>query len=52
MGIGYILLTTAYYANVFNGRALLFMSTSLFGNDGDTYNQTAVIDPVTFNLDR
>ncbi|KAJ6508507.1 OPT oligopeptide transporter [Mycena sanguinolenta] len=43
MGLGYIVLTSCYYANVFNGRDLPFMSTSLFGQDGDTYNQTQVI---------
>lgn len=44
MGIGYIVLTVTYYANVFNGRDLTFMSTALFGLDGNTYNQTAVIN--------
>lgn len=44
MAIGYIVLTTCYYANVFNAGDLKFMSTSLFGNDGTTYNQTLVID--------
>ncbi|KAF7346573.1 hypothetical protein MSAN_01885400 [Mycena sanguinolenta] len=43
MGLGYIVLTSCYYANVFNGRDLPFMSTSLFGKDGDAYNQTEVI---------
>ncbi|KAF8156006.1 OPT oligopeptide transporter [Crassisporium funariophilum] len=43
MGLGYVVLTTAYYSNAFNGRDITFMSTSLFGLDGDTYNQTAVI---------
>lgn len=45
MVIGYILLTVCYYANIFNGRNIQFMSTSLFGLDGNTYNQSAVIDP-------
>lgn len=45
MGISYALLTGAYYANVFNGRDLAFMSTALFGLDGKIYNQTAVITP-------
>ncbi|KJA17574.1 hypothetical protein HYPSUDRAFT_206043 [Hypholoma sublateritium FD-334 SS-4] len=44
MGLGYIVLTAAYYSNVFNGRDIPFMSTSLFGADGQTYNQSAVID--------
>ncbi|KAF9477961.1 OPT oligopeptide transporter [Pholiota conissans] len=44
MGLGYIVLTAAYYGNVFNGRDLPFMSTALFGNDGSSYNQSAVID--------
>ncbi|KAJ3509706.1 hypothetical protein NLJ89_g5072 [Agrocybe chaxingu] len=51
MGLGYIVLTTAYYSNVFNGRDLKFMSTSLFGLDGNTYNQSAVIGP-DFKLDQ
>ncbi|KAF8182028.1 OPT oligopeptide transporter [Pholiota molesta] len=44
MGLGYIVLTAAYYSNVFNGRDIPFMSTGLFGNDGSSYNQSAVID--------
>lgn len=44
MAIGYVLLTASYYTNVFHGRNLAFMSTSLFDLNGDTYNQTAVID--------
>lgn len=44
MGLGYIVLTAAYYGNVFNGRDIPFMSTALFGNDGSSYNQSAVID--------
>jgi hypothetical protein len=44
MGIGYIVLTATYYANVFNGKDLTFMSTALFGLDGNSYNQTAVIN--------
>lgn len=44
MGLGYIVLTAAYYSNVFNGRDIPFMSTSLFGTDGQAYNQSAVID--------
>ncbi|KAJ7116417.1 OPT oligopeptide transporter [Mycena epipterygia] len=43
MWIGYIVLTTCYYSNVFNGRNLPFMSTSLFSDEGDTYNQSMVI---------
>lgn len=43
MAIGYLVLTLAYYGNSFNGRDLKFMSTSLFGTDGDTYNQTAIL---------
>ena len=45
MAIGYIVLTTAYYANLFNGRDLVFMSQSLFGPDGSTYNQSAILTP-------
>ncbi|SJL04672.1 related to OPT1-high-affinity glutathione transporter [Armillaria ostoyae] len=44
MLLGYIVLTASYYSNVFNGRDILWMSTSLFGKDGETYNQEAVID--------
>ena len=43
MALGYIILTACYYANTFNGRNLVFMSTSLFGDDGGTYNQSAVL---------
>lgn len=43
MALGYIVLTSCYYANIYNGRDLVFMSTSLFGSDGSTYNQTAVL---------
>ncbi|PBK64499.1 OPT oligopeptide transporter [Armillaria solidipes] len=44
MLLGYIVLTASYYSNVFNGRDILWMSTSLFGKDGETYDQEAVID--------
>ncbi|CAK5277553.1 unnamed protein product [Mycena citricolor] len=43
MVLGYILLTTAYYSNIFGGRDLPFMSTSLFAADGSSYNQSVVI---------
>ena len=43
MALGYIVLTTAYYAGSFDARDLVFMSTSLFGSDGETYNQTAIL---------
>ncbi|KAI0266794.1 OPT oligopeptide transporter [Gloeopeniophorella convolvens] len=45
MALGYIVLTSCYYANIFNGRDLVFMSTSLFNEDGDVYNQSAVLTP-------
>jgi hypothetical protein len=45
MAIGYALLTGSYYSGVFNGRDLKFMSTSLFGSDGESYNQTAILTP-------
>lgn len=45
MAIGYLVLTLAYYKNSFNARDLVFMSTSLFGSDGSTYNQTAILTP-------
>lgn len=51
MGIGYIVLTTAYYSNIFNGRDLTFMSTALFDSKGATYNQTAVVLP-DFSVDQ
>ena len=50
MALGYLFLTGGYYLNVFNGRDLAFMSTALFGSDGNSYNQTAVIGP-DFKLD-
>lgn len=43
MALGYIILTSCYYANLYNGRDLKFMSTSLFGSDGSTYDQSAVL---------
>ena len=45
MAIGYVVLMLVYYNNVFNGRDLLFMSTALFGSDGNTYNQSAILTP-------
>ncbi|EKM51095.1 uncharacterized protein PHACADRAFT_263059 [Phanerochaete carnosa HHB-10118-sp] len=45
MAIGYLVLTLAYYKNSFNARDLVFMSTSLFGADGNTYNQSAILTP-------
>ncbi|KDR80229.1 hypothetical protein GALMADRAFT_1186070 [Galerina marginata CBS 339.88] len=50
MGLGYLILTGGYYLNVFHGRDLAFMSTALFGTDGNSYNQSAVIGP-DFKLD-
>ncbi|KAF8491247.1 OPT oligopeptide transporter [Gautieria morchelliformis] len=50
MAVGYLVLTTAYYSNVFNGGNLVFMSTSLFGPDGSVYNQSAILTP-DFKLD-
>ncbi|PPQ78625.1 hypothetical protein CVT25_010589 [Psilocybe cyanescens] len=44
MGLGYLFLTGGYYLNVFHGRNIPFMSTALFGVDGNSYNQSAVID--------
>lgn len=43
MGISYFVLTLCYYNNVFDGRDLVWMSTSLFDSNGDSYNQTAVL---------
>lgn len=45
MAIGYIVLTTVYYSNTFNGRDIKWMSTNLFGLDGQAYNQSAVLTP-------
>ncbi|GJE86746.1 OPT oligopeptide transporter [Phanerochaete sordida] len=45
MAIGYLVLTLAYYKNSFGARDLDFMSTSLFGTDGGTYNQSAILTP-------
>ncbi len=45
MGIGYFALTLAYYRNSFGARDLVFMSTSLFGLDGNTYDQSAILTP-------
>jgi len=45
MAIGYLALTLAYYHNSFNARDLVFMSTSLFGLDGNIYNQSAILTP-------
>ncbi|TCD68164.1 hypothetical protein EIP91_011442 [Steccherinum ochraceum] len=45
LAIGYLVLTLAYYKNSFDGRDLVFMSTSLFGRDGDTYDQSAILTP-------
>ncbi|KAH8083293.1 OPT oligopeptide transporter [Cristinia sonorae] len=45
LGIGYIVLTLAYYMNSFNARDLVFMSTSLFGTNGSTYDQSAILTP-------
>lgn len=43
MALGYIVLTTVYYSNTFNGRDIKWMSTNLFGMDGEVYNQTAIL---------
>lgn len=43
MGLGYIVLTSCYYTNVFNGQDLVWMSTSLFDSTGASYNQSAVL---------
>ncbi|KAH7106538.1 OPT superfamily oligopeptide transporter [Auriculariales sp. MPI-PUGE-AT-0066] len=43
MALGYIVLTSVYYGGIFNGRDLPFMSTSLFGSDGERYNQSLII---------
>ncbi|KZT33595.1 OPT superfamily oligopeptide transporter [Sistotremastrum suecicum HHB10207 ss-3] len=45
MALGYIILTSAYYGNVFNGRNLPFMSTDLFASDGSAYNQSLILTP-------
>ncbi|TRM65022.1 OPT oligopeptide transporter protein-domain-containing protein [Schizophyllum amplum] len=43
MALSYLVLTLCYYNNVFNGRDLPWMSTSLFGDDGKRYDQAAII---------
>ncbi|KAL1746910.1 OPT oligopeptide transporter protein-domain-containing protein [Schizophyllum fasciatum] len=43
MVLCYIVMTACYYNNVFDGRNLPWMSTSLFGTDGKTYAQDAII---------
>lgn len=45
MAIGYLVLTVAYYKNLFHAKDLVFMSTSLFGSDGSSYNQSAILTP-------
>ncbi|PIL27341.1 transporter [Ganoderma sinense ZZ0214-1] len=45
MALGYIVLTACYYTNVFNGRDILWMSQSLFNNEGGSYNQSAILTP-------
>jgi len=45
MAIGYLVLTLCYYKNVFHGRDLVWMSTALFGTDGRSYNQSAILTP-------
>ncbi|THU77231.1 OPT oligopeptide transporter [Dendrothele bispora CBS 962.96] len=45
MLLGYLLLTTCYYSNIFSGRDLPWMSTSLFSANGSTYDQSAVLTP-------
>ena len=45
MVFGYIVLTSAYYANLYDGKDILWMSTSLFNNNGSTYDQNAVLTP-------
>ncbi|KZV73279.1 OPT oligopeptide transporter [Peniophora sp. CONT] len=45
MVLGYIVLTTSYYSNLYDGKDLLWMSTSLFNSNGTTYDQNAVLTP-------
>ncbi|KAI0746554.1 OPT oligopeptide transporter [Daedaleopsis nitida] len=45
IALGYIVLTTSYYNNVFGGRDILWMSQALFGQDGKSYNQSAILTP-------
>lgn len=44
MAIGYLVLTLCYYRGVFGGRALEFMSTSLFFENGTTYDQSLILN--------
>ncbi|KAI5824670.1 OPT superfamily oligopeptide transporter [Schizophyllum commune Tattone D] len=43
MALCYLVMTLCYYNNVFDGRNLPWMSTSLFGDDGKTYDQSSII---------
>jgi hypothetical protein len=45
MILGYVVLTSAYNANVFGGRDIVFMSTDLFSNNGSSYDQSAILTP-------
>ncbi|VDC07714.1 unnamed protein product [Peniophora sp. CBMAI 1063] len=45
MVFGYIVLTSAYYSNLYDGKDILWMSTSLFNSNGSTYDQDAVLTP-------
>ncbi|KAH9924206.1 OPT oligopeptide transporter [Fomitopsis serialis] len=45
MAIGYLVLTLCYYKNVFGGRELEWMSTSLFFENGTTYDQSLILNP-------
>jgi hypothetical protein len=45
MALGYLILTVCYYRNVFGGGDILWMSTSLFNDNGSVYDQSAVLTP-------
>ena len=44
MALGYLVLTLCYYKGVFGGRDLKWMSTSLFFENGTTYDQTLILN--------
>ena len=44
MALGYLVLTLCYYKNIFGGRQLDFMSTSLFFENGTTYDQSLILN--------
>ncbi|KAG8716814.1 hypothetical protein FRC08_008755 [Ceratobasidium sp. 394] len=48
-GICYVAILAIYYSNTWDAQSFPMLSTSIFGDDGKRYNQTAVFGP-TFTL--